>query len=242
MSAPAVMLSGYLATIAMHGAETADVVELQSRVELNTRAVRAHAAQTVDVGVTGLGASAALRDASAGATLALGAVSIGGELHVLDTARDGRIGHAAHLGVAAHAGTYVLAIGGGRVAAANGTGNQLAFEVARPRLAPGIGAAALLVITGAGVSAGGKLDVHASRRADLTLEALAGARSRALLSHGETLEALSGTQHELVRAGVTYSVGRGAVVFAAASLRRDISADDRDVLVISALAGSTTTF
>ena len=49
VSAPAVILSGYLAGITVRGAGPQDVVELQSRVELAAGPMRAHAACTLDV-------------------------------------------------------------------------------------------------------------------------------------------------------------------------------------------------
>lgn len=241
MSAPAVVLSGYLAGIAVRGDESQDAVELQSRVEVKTARVGAHAAYTIAADLDGARASGALRDVMAGATIARGSLRMLGELHVLEAA-DGGSGGAAYAGLAAHLGRYELAVEAGALSWHGELGHQLVLRVARPRITERLDLNATLIVTEAQLSAGGTLALHASRRLDVALEVLAGTRSRALLGQGQSIEALSGTQHERLSARASLDLGRTGTVFAAASVRRDTTANEGEVVVLAALAGTALSF
>lgn len=238
MSVPAIILSGYLAGIAMRGPESHDVVEVQSRVEVKTSRVRAHAAYTLDIVTTPFsGGASASRDVAAGANVALDRVLLVGEFHALDATHGGPSGYAGYGAVGARVASYELTLGAGAVWVAGALGHQLTLRVARPRVTSRLDASATAIVTDLQLSAGGGLTLHATRRIDVALEALAGTRSRALLSEGQTIESLTGKQHELVGARVLFDVGGGGSAYVAGSVRRDTSADGHGVTVVGGVAG-----
>lgn len=236
MSGPSLILSGYLAGIQLHGPAPTDLLELRSSIEVAGTRARGHVAQTLDVTTSG----DALRDVSAGGAMTFGRVRFVGEAHAVDTWPSSDSGIAAFGAGAVQLGRTELLVGGGAVWSGRRS-EQLTLTATRPRITPRLDGAATLVVSDGHASVGGHVDIHLSKRAGLALDAFAGTRSRALLAEGQTLESVSGTQHELARAIASYDLGLAGTVFAGAQVRRD-SDGDSDHFITVALAGSSTTF
>jgi hypothetical protein len=236
VSGPSLILSGYLAGIQLHGPTPADVLELKSSVELVGSRVRGHVAQTLDVAASG----DAFRDVSAGGAITLGRVRLVGEAHAVNTWPGDDTGTAAFGAAAVQLGRTELLLGAGAVWSGRRS-DELVVTATRTRITPRLDGSATLVISDGHASLGGHLAVRLSKRAGLALDAFAGTRSRALLSEGQTLESMSGTQHELACAIASYDLGLTGTVFAGAQVRRDAD-EGNSHLVTVALAGTSMTF
>jgi hypothetical protein len=237
----AVVLSGYLAGVTLRGAADEDGIETQSRVEVSLGRVAAHTALTIDALARDAPALDTFRDVEAGAAidLVLGVpMRVLAGAHALDTGSSH--GGAAYVGLAARDGDWDVELGAGGVRRADLAGDELIVRVGRRRLGR-IDLTAIALATQsdrARISAGGEAVVHTGPLA-WKLEGLAGARTGALLAHGQWLESSSGVQHGWLRATAAIDLGTRGTLFAAASIRSDTTDTGRDLVVAAVIAGAS---
>ncbi|HTJ46206.1 MAG TPA: hypothetical protein VL463_29075 [Kofleriaceae bacterium] len=228
------LVSGYLAGIALRGGVERDAVEAQSKLELTARAAGAHATRTLTIGAP----PEATEDLDAGGWFERGGVRAIAEAHVIRVGPGDHGGGAVFAAVRAHGvelGGDLLWLDGARHAEAIAHLDLCASR----RLAI---AATALITTGGHVSAGGDVTVRPSRRVAITAEVLGGARELALLAHGQLLESTSGVQRTSIKATATLALAGDRQLFVA-GLARDASTPDGDRVVITAvLAGAVLPF